>query len=125
MKDSAATCKRTISPSFFKSPMFPPSRHGQLGGHSILAALLNLCLLALCSGQAAEPRDQLSARFRNVSAVEEVGRCYFFRLISRPGSDELMDAKLPCASRTVLKCSLVRPAIRLLASRTTSEVPPL
>ncbi len=31
------------------------------------------------------------------------------RLINKPGSDELMDTKSPCASRTVLKRSLLRP----------------
>src|SRR5215469_2717181 len=42
-------------------------------------------------------------------SVEKRDRRYFLR-ISRPGSEELMDIKVPCASRTVLKRSLVRPA---------------
>jgi hypothetical protein len=51
------------------------------------------------------------------SLGELAGRCYFLRPISKPGSDELMDTKLLCASRTVLKRSFVRPAICPCASR--------
>jgi len=47
-----------------------------------------------------------------VRSGERRDRRYFLR-ISRPGSEELVEIKLPCASRTVLKRSLVRPAIRL------------
>ena len=52
-------------------------------------------------------------------------RPYFFCLISRPGSLELIETKFPSLSRVVLNRSLVRPVIRLLALRTTSDVPPL
>src|ERR1019366_2237178 len=51
-----------------------------------------------------------------------VGRGYFFRLIRRPGSGELMETKLPWLSRVVRNFSLVRPVSWFFSSRTTDDV---
>src|SRR5437870_7793083 len=46
---------------------------------------------------------------------------YFFRLISKPGSLELREAKLPCSSRVQWNRSLVRPRVWPSSSRTTED----
>jgi hypothetical protein len=56
------------------------------------------------------------------SCAVPAANAYFFRLIRRPGSEELMDTKFPRPSRAVWNLSLVRPVISFFSSRTTADV---
>src|SRR5208283_3276437 len=47
------------------------------------------------------------------NCLGEMSESYPLRPITRPGSAELVETRFPCASRTVLKPSLVRPVIWL------------